>query len=71
MGNLSNLAVTIQKIRPFSWIERKLQVQPHIVYDTTFESEKVTRISGTCMRIVLDVANEQLEVSINDFGWLR
>ena len=71
MGNLSNLAVTIQKIRPLSWIERKLQVQPHIVYDTTFESEKVTRISGTCKRIVLDMANEQLEVSINDFGWLR
>ena len=71
MGNLSNLAVTIQKIRPLSWIERKLQIQPHIVYDTTFESGKVTRISGTCKRFVLDVAGEQLEVCINDFGWLR
>ena len=71
MGNLSNLAVTIQKIRPLSWIQRKLQVQPQIIYDTTFESEKVTRISGTCKRIVLDLASEQLEVSSNDFRWLR
>lgn len=71
MGNLSNLAVTIQKIRPLSWIQRKLQAQPQIIYDTTFESEKVTRISGTCKRIVLDLASEQLEVSINDFRWLR
>jgi hypothetical protein len=71
MGNLSNLAVTIQKIRPLSWIQRKLQVQPQIIYDTTFESWKVMRISGTCKRIVLDVAGEQLEVRTNDFGWLR
>lgn len=71
MGNLSNLAVTIQKIRPLSWIQRKLQVQPQIIYDTTFESGKVMRISGTCKRIVLDVADESLEVSTNDFGWLR
>lgn len=71
MGDLSNLAVTIQKIRPLSWIQRKLQVQPRIICDTTFESGKVTRISGTCKRIALDVASEQLEVTVNDFGWLR
>lgn len=71
MGDLSNLAVTIQKIRPLFWIQRKLQVQPRIISDTTFESGKVTRISGTCKRIVLDVASEQLEVTVNDFGWLR
>lgn len=71
MNNNSNLAVTVQQIRPVSWLKRKLNVQPEVVRDTTFESGKATKIAGTCKRFVITVAGQRLEVHTHGFDWLR
>ena len=71
MNDNSNLAVMIQQIRPLSWLKRKLDVQPHIARDVTFESGKATKINGTCKRFVITVAGQNLEVNTHGFDWLR
>jgi hypothetical protein len=70
MDDDSNFAVTVQQIRPLSWIKRKLNVQPYVIHDTTFESGDATDISGTCKRFVIGVAGKRLQVTTTGFGWL-
>jgi len=71
MNDKSNLVVTIQQIRPLSWLKRKLNVQPYIVRDTTFESAKATKITGTCKQFVITVLGQKLEVDTHGFDWKR
>lgn len=71
MNDNSNMAITVQEIRPLSWLQRKLNVQPSIVRDTTFESGKTTRITGTCKSAVITVAEHDLEIHTRGFRWLR
>jgi len=71
MNDNSNLSVTIQQIRPLSWLQRKLNVQPYIIRDTTFESGKATKITGTCKQFVITVSGRKLNVNTHGFDWLR
>jgi hypothetical protein len=71
MNDDSNLAVTIQQIRPMSWLKRKLGSQPKIVRETTFESGKATRVTGSCRKLAITVLGRNLKVSTQGFDWLN
>jgi hypothetical protein len=68
MNDHSNLAVTIQVIRPLSWIKRRLKIQPEIIRDVTFESGKASHISGTCRGFVITIDGRKLKVTTHGFG---
>ena len=71
MNDNSNLAVTIQQVRPLSWLKRKLNVQPYIVQDATFESSKATNITGTSKQFLITVSGQKLGVNTHGFAWLQ